>query len=59
MNELPQDPMILLSFVNTALRDRFDSLDSFCSYHGADKEQLEKKLKTIDYTYDAKLNRFA
>ena len=30
---LPQDPFILLSFVNTQLRDRFDSLEALCEEH--------------------------
>lgn len=59
MGDLPEDPMMLLSFVNTALRDEFDSLDSFCGFHNVDRELVEKKLSSIDYHYDAGLNRFA
>ena len=28
---LPQDPYILLSFVNTKLRDEYESLESLCA----------------------------
>ncbi|MDY5783285.1 MAG: DUF4250 family protein, partial [Gemmiger sp.] len=28
---LPADPIILLSYVNTKLRDRDESLDEFCA----------------------------
>lgn len=55
---LPEDPMMLLSYVNTQLRDFYKSLDEFCDSQGAVKEELEKKLKTIDYEYDEKLNKF-
>ncbi len=58
MSELPNDPMILLSYVNTALRDRFSSLDAFCACYGADRKLLEQKLSLIDYQYDADTNRF-
>ena len=39
---LPQDPMILLSYVNTKLRDEFPC----------------RRMKQIDYEYDSALNRF-
>ena len=58
MNELPKDPMLLLSVVNTALRDEFTSLDSFCSAKGIDKNELTEKLGAIDYVYDPEQNRF-
>ena len=41
---LPQDPFILLSFVNTQLRDRFDSLEALCEEHQCAPEELRKKL---------------
>ena len=55
---LPEEPMMLLSYVNTQLRDFYKSLDEFCDSQGVVKEELENKLKTIDYEYDEKLNKF-
>ena len=55
---LPKDPVILLSFVNTELRDHYTSLDKFCHAHGADRAALEQKLGDIDYCYDAATNQF-
>ena len=55
---LPNDPMILLSYVNTKLRDDYPSLDALCDDLNADMEEIEKKLKAIDYAYNAELNRF-
>ena len=55
---LPNDPMILLSFINTKLRDSYPSLDALCDDLQEDKAELEEKLKVIDYTYNAELNKF-
>ena len=55
---LPEDPMMLLSYVNTQLRDFYESLERFCSSQDVSAEELKKKLKTIDYEYDEKLNKF-
>lgn len=58
MSVLPNNPMMLLSYVNTQLRDEFESLDEFCRFFDVPKDEVEEKLKAIDYEYDAKLNRF-
>ncbi len=55
---LPNNPMMLLSVVNTQLRDEFDSLDELCAFFGQDREELEEKLAAINYEYDRTLNRF-
>lgn len=56
---LPKDPVMLLSFVNTQLRDNYSSLDELASAYGVSAEEIEEKLKAIDYTYDKENNRFA
>lgn len=56
---LPKDPIMLLSFVNTQLRDNYPSLDELASAYGVSAEEIEEKLKAIDYTYDKENNRFA
>ncbi len=55
---IPEDPMMLLSYVNTQLRDFYESLEAFCDSQDVSAEELKKKLKTIDYEYDEKLNKF-
>lgn len=55
---LPTDPMILLSFINTKLRDFYPSLDALCEDANISKEEITKKLATIDYVYNAELNKF-
>ncbi len=55
---LPQEPVMLLSFVNTKLRDEYASLELFCDDLNVNKEQILNTLSSIDYSYDKKLNRF-
>ena len=54
----PQDPFILLSFVNTQLRDRFDSLEALCEEHQCAPEELRKKLEAVGVRYDKAHNQF-
>lgn len=56
--ELPNDPMILLSTVNTKLRDFYPNLDEMCEDMNVDKDEIIQKLSAIDYEYDETLNRF-
>ncbi|MBQ0029535.1 MAG: DUF4250 domain-containing protein [Paludibacteraceae bacterium] len=58
MDQLPQDPMMLLSAVNMKLRDEYASLDEFCSANDIDKEALTSKLAAAGFTYDVPNNRF-
>jgi biotin operon repressor len=58
MSNLPNDPMILLSYINTQLRDNFSSLDELCQSLGVEKADIEAKLNTIDYSYNPALNKF-
>lgn len=55
---LPTDPMILLSYINTKLRDDYPTLDALCDDLNVNQAQLEQQLQAIDYTYNADLNRF-
>ena len=55
---LPQDPYILLSFVNTKLRDEYPSLSELCAALDADEEEIAAALTAVGYTYDPGQNRF-
>ena len=57
-NELPKDPMILRSVVNTKLRNHYDSLDAFCQDMGIEKQELTDRLGQIDYEYMEERNQF-
>lgn len=55
---LPQDPIMLLSYINTKLRDEFSSLDALCEDMHIDPQMLATRLGCVNYTYDPALNRF-
>ena len=55
---LPKDPMILLSYINTQLRDRYPDLGALCEDLDADRAALEKALRDIGFFYDPEQNRF-
>lgn len=59
MESLPKDPIILLSIINTKLRDTYPSLDELCSSLDVDKCELTAKLASVGYVYNPNLNRFA
>ncbi len=55
---LPKDPYLLLSFINTKLRDNYSSLDKLCEDLIVDKSELVSTLENIDYHYDETTNQF-
>lgn len=55
---LPNDPMILLSYVNTQLRDFYPSLEEFAKTNGINADTIKEKLSVIGYEYNAELKRF-
>ena len=57
-DSLPKDPVMLLSYVNTQLRDNYSSLAELCLALSADEAQIKEQLAGIDYEYDEALNRF-
>lgn len=58
INTLPKDPNILLSFVNTELRDTYSNLTEFCAVNRIDINDVVGRLRAIDYTYNEHTNQF-
>ena len=58
MAAIPKDPIMLMSFLNTQLRDHYESLDELCMVCDLDKAEISSKLDAIDYHYDPEKNRF-
>ena len=56
---LPKDPAILLSFVNTKLRDEYPSLSELCAALDADETDIRDALAALDYRYDPERNQFS
>ncbi len=55
---IPNDPVMLLSFVNLKLRDECANLDIFCERYNISESDLTEKLASIDYFYNASKNQF-
>lgn len=55
---LPKDPMILLSVINTKIRDQYHTLDALCEDMQIEKQELIDILKGIDYEYDESRHQF-
>jgi hypothetical protein len=55
---IPKDPVMLLSFTNTQLRDFYSNLDDLCESLAMDRQALEERLGGIDYHYDQERNQF-
>lgn len=55
---IPDDPFILLSFINTKLRDEYASLPLLCEDLQLDQAALEAKLRAVGYAYREDVNRF-
>lgn len=55
---IPKDPYLLLSYMNTKLRDEYPTLDELCMSMFLERSQIEASLLTIDYVYDTKQKHF-
>lgn len=52
------NPSLLLSIVNTKLRDKYKNLDDLCEYEDMDKEKIIEVLEKEGYYYDKEKNAF-
>lgn len=52
------DPYILLSFINTKLRDEDIDFDVFLEKYDYSREEVTEKLSSIGYRYDVEQNQF-
>lgn len=57
-NMLPKDPVILLSTVNTRLRDVYPDIDTLCREEDIAREELDKTLEAIGYRYSEEQNAY-
>lgn len=57
-NLLKLNPVVLLSVINTKLRDYYTSLDLLCDDLNIDKVSLEAIFSKINYFYNEKENQF-
>ena len=55
---LPNNPFVLLIYINTKLRDNYSSLDDLVDDLDLNKDEIINALKSINYEYDESLNKF-
>ena len=55
---IPKDPAILLSYINTKLRDEYPNLEELCRSMCISREDIEAKLSLINYRYNKEKNCF-
>lgn len=55
---IPKDPVMLLSYINTQLRDFYDSYEELCRSLDLDENEIKQKLLSIGYEYESSLNQF-
>ena len=55
---LPKDPVMLLSYINTQLRDFYGSYEELCRVLDLDGEKIAEQLEAIGYTYEKEINQF-
>lgn len=58
MEKLPEDPAILMSFLNMKLRDNYKSLDDLCEDLNIDKRELLRKMSELGFEYSEENNKF-
>ncbi len=56
--QLPTDDFILLSVVNTKLRDEYPSFATLCEEEAIDGDEVRTRLLSLGYVYDEKQNSF-
>lgn len=55
---IPNDPVMLVSYLNTQLRDHYPSLEELCKAQDLNAQELCDKLEAIDYHYNKEQNQF-
>ena len=56
---IPNDPVMLMSYINTQLRDNYDSLNELSKSLGLNEQDIISKLASIGMKYDETQNRFS
>ena len=58
MQNIPQDAMMLVGFVNMKLRDEFPTLDELCASLDIDRQWLVDKLAEVGFEYSETNRKF-
>lgn len=52
------DTIILYSYINTMLRDRYSSLNEFCLAEDVTEEEITKRMSAAGFSYVEDINQF-
>ncbi len=55
---VPNDPIMLMSYLNTQLRDNFSSLQELCRAMDLEEKSIKEKLSAVGYIYHSEQNQF-
>ena len=55
---MPQDPILLMSVLNTYLRDQYASLEALCEDRELDADDVCARLEAAGFTYQPERNQF-
>lgn len=58
MGEMPQDPMLLRSIVNTLLRDEYSSVKELCDDKDWSLDELTERLESAGFIYMPEINQY-
>lgn len=58
MANIPKDPVMLLSYLNTQLRDFYPDMDELCRALDLDRKMVDEAMASIDYAYDSAKNQY-
>ena len=55
--DIPKDPIMLMSFLNTQLRDNYSSLGELTKSYSISEKDILEKLSVAGYFYDEETNQ--
>ncbi len=55
---IPQDPILLMSTINTLLRDQYSSLEALCEDRELDAASIRSTLEAAGFAYVPEQNQF-
>ena len=58
MTQIPKDPVMLLNYINTQLRDCYPGVEELCGALMISREDLDETLGKIDYVYSREKNQY-
>ncbi len=58
MANIPNDPIMLLSFINMQLRDNYPDIDELCAALSIEREEIDEKLGAAGFRYEEKNNQY-